>query len=257
MLSYHQDMPSRTEVNTTMGISTRRAVTWRGGLALLAIVAGVALTEHGRDAIRRAQLSLAEEPYSYYTAEDHPGEVRIMVRPSAEGAAVWTAYKSASDQRVDTWVANPQQAPTIVGRPMILTFTHPLTRSQLSPILQAGNFEVTYYALVGTDQSEDQASEYGPGPVDYSLIGVPIRDPECDWSDPDIPCYEVTYSGVMYVEGHITEDWVTALPALKNHVYVYLADTTPLHVWGLLEPTYGDTIIDADGYNAGEMTDHP
>jgi hypothetical protein len=57
----------------------------------------------------------------------------------------------------------------------------------------------------------------------------------------------------MYVDGHITSDWVTALPALRNHPDVYLADTTSIQVWHDYEPAYGDTIVGAHAANAGQM----
>jgi hypothetical protein len=131
--------------------------------------------------------SLAGELYKVDVFDETPGEVLLLIQPVGEGAAAWEPYKAASDARIDAWVADPASAPTIIGRPMTLTFTHPLTQAELLPILQAGNFEVDYHMLIGTDSRGEQTSSYGSGPVDYSNIGAPYRDPGCDSADPDIP----------------------------------------------------------------------
>jgi hypothetical protein len=143
-------------------------------------------------------------------------------------------YKAESDARIDAWVANPQSAPVLDGRPVRVTFLSPKSYSDTMQIVGSSASQFLTHGIVGFSQSEPEIIVDGVGPINPADIGQ-VPNPACGVAvdavgmlDP-AACEPVTNTGVMDVMFTLSGG-LTSLAALKAHSDVFLIDTTGIVV---------------------------
>lgn len=199
-----------------------------GITGLVAISAQVSSRHDGTPPVVHAQ---GGAYWFYFEQADDQSDYAVIVDHYGKDSSGedFTAYKNANDSRIDAWTANPGTAPQIDGRPVTLTFEHPLNASDLASVIAAGQVSLTSVTLAGQTQDGRRPTMWQEGSmVPWSFVGPPIIDPACA-AEP-AACSPDVYNGVLQADGIIQAGGTTSLSALKGHADVYLADSTGIQV---------------------------
>jgi hypothetical protein len=152
-------------------------------------------------------------------------------------------YKSENDSRIAGWVADPDSAPALTGRPVKITFDSAMSYTDTMEIISPVASSYLQYRLVGYSASYPDRSMDGIGPIDPIMIGS-VVDPACGVAvdpvgQPDpTGCEVITYTGVIHVVFSFSGT-ITDLDDLRAHSDVYLIDTTGIQVVQDLSLLYG------------------
>lgn len=175
-------------------------------------------------------------PYRWWARDDEPGARVLVVLPTEREG--WPAYATASDARLDAWLAHPSAAPALARTYVAVTFRRPVSPTVFAEIVRPLAGEVAHYTATGADDAGSRVIEVGteaPNPGDF---GVARIDPAAG--------YGYRLEGVLAAELWLPADQYVGpadLDAVRRHPAVSFVDTTVIQVMAVDMPA--TSVVDA------------